>query len=136
MQSGKVVLARVKKKEEKNRWRSSGLLGSPPRPARSTSCSGGAAIGLGTARCPAAACPMSPVKRGCIRGRGKAVGPLCPLGATWLTGCRPGCLPAGCLTGWSSISVGWRVQLDAHRELRLNLAQAQSTFAPVFSKGN
>lgn len=97
--------------EGKNGWRSSRLLGSPPCPASSIS---GAVIGLGTVRCPAVVCPMSPVKRGCIWGRGKAVGPLCPLGAAWLNDCLPGCLPAGCLAGWTSISVGWRVQLDAH----------------------
>lgn len=37
---------------------------STPSPAFSTSCKSGAVIGLGTARCPTAAYPMSPVKRG------------------------------------------------------------------------
>lgn len=67
----KVVLAGA----VKGKWVEVQALGSPPRPACSTSCISGAVIGLGTVRCPAAVCPMSPVKRGCIWGRGKAVGP-------------------------------------------------------------
>lgn len=121
-ESGKVLLA--------GKWVEAPLLS----PALSTSCTGGAVIGLGTAWCPAAAYPMSPVKRGRIRGaeRGKAVGPLCPLGpgpVDWLPAPAAG-LPGP--AGWTSISVGQRVQLDAHREPWLNLAWAQSAFAPVF----
>lgn len=112
-ESGKVLLA--------GKWVEAPLLS----PALSTSCTGGAVIGLGTPWRLTAAYPMSPVKRGRIGGRRgeKLWAPSSHWVQARLTGCqprlpsrllaaRPG--PAGWLAGWTSISVGRRVQLDAH----------------------
>lgn len=51
-------------------------LGLPSPPATAVQS------GLGTAHCPAAVCPMSPVKRGRIWGLGKAIGSPFPAGCS------------------------------------------------------
>lgn len=66
--------------------------------------------------------PNEPSEARLYLGPGESRRPLCPLGAAWLTGCLPGCLPAGCLPagclpGWLDIDLSG-LESTAGRTLR------------------